>query len=80
MVSTLASLGEYVRGTLGARALKQPISALSTRQWLRSASPKTAKTAVDEGVQLFSATLGPQDLLFLPAGAIRHEKVMAEDD
>eukprot|EP00971_Amphidinium_carterae_P338832 6476354-Amphidinium_carterae.1 len=47
VVSTLAGLGDFVRERGGARALKGPISQVATRQWLRSASPRAAKEAVD---------------------------------
>ena len=67
------SLGQHVRNLKGPRVWKQPISTLAVKTWLEAASPTTVDEAVAAGVDVFGASLGKHDLLWLPSGFMRVE-------
>ena len=80
MVWSFSEIGHFVRKQLGGRALKQPISSHAVNQFLLTLNPEKHKTMQEEMMNtMHVATLGPGDLLFLPAGCIKAE-LPAHDD
>lgn len=80
VAATLPDLGSYVRTEKGSRALKQPISSHATMLWMKSANPEAVTKAIDAGVGLWYGTVSTGDMLFLPTGTVKYEKILVGED
>jgi len=71
-------LGSYVRQFPGQRAWKQPISSVATSGWLEAATPTALDEAVSAGVVIYSGSIGPGEMLWMPTGFLRCERTRPE--
>ena len=79
VAARFTELGKYVRALKGTRALRQPISATVTSSWLQSAGPTMIAGAIEAGVQIWSATVGPQELFYLPSGFVKVDRALGQE-
>ena len=71
-------LGSFVRQIKGQRAWKQAISTIATSSWLEAASPTALGEALQAGVKIYSASIGPDEMLWMPTGFMKVERIGPE--
>ena len=74
MISRLTQIGAHVRSLAGQKALQMPISCQQTRLWLEKANHDDICGLYDADIEAWWATVGPNDLLYCPAGCLKIEK------
>ena len=75
-VSRFTDIGAYVRNIKGGKALSMPISSSHVTEWLKKATTQDITNFYKENVNMWWGTVGPNDLLYIPAGFIKFESTL----